>query len=136
MYFGRGHTGGDVVIYLPAEKILFTGDLLVEGMPYMGDGFLSDWIQTLEKLNSLDVAIVVPGHGRPFSDPERIAHLQSLLADLWEKAGAACKEKLSAEQAAEQIDVTDHKAAYPQISGPGVPIAAVERVYELRGCKG
>ena len=135
LYFGRGHTGGDVVTYLPAEKILFTGDLLLEGMPYMGDGFLNDWVQTIESLKSLDFNIVVPGHGRPFSDPDRIDHLKSLLADLWERIGNACSQGLSAAEAAEQIDMTDHAAAYPQITGPGAELTTVTRVYELRGCK-
>jgi len=135
LYFGRGHTGGDVVTWLPAEKILFTGDLLLEGMPYMGDGFLTDWIQTLENLRSLDFEIVVPGHGRPFADRERIDRLKSLLADLWERAGNACSAGLSAPEAAEQIDVTDHKADYPEITGPGTEISTVARIYELRGCQ-
>ncbi len=135
MYFGRGHTGGDVVTYLPAEKILFTGDLFLEGMPYMGDGFLNDWVQTLENIKALDFNIVVPGHGRPFSDPERIDHLRSLLTDLWERTSKACSDGLSAAEAAEQIDMTDHQAAYPEITGPGVEITMVARVYELRGCE-
>ena len=133
-YFGRAHTGGDVLTYLPAEKILFTGDMLLEGMPYMGDGFLEDWVQTLENLKSLDFNIVVPGHGRPFSDPERIDHLKSLLADLWERASKACSDGLSVAEAAEQIDMTDHQAAYPEITGPGAEMTTVRRVYELQGC--
>lgn len=135
LFFGRGHTGGDVVVYLPAEKILFSGDLLLESMPFMGDGYPTDWIDTLERLKALDFDTVVPGHGRPFSDRERIGHLQSLLAQLWEKTGESCKQSLSAEQAAEQIDLSDHTTAFPQISSPGVPIATVERHYELRGCE-
>lgn len=134
LFFGRGHTGGDVVVYLPAEKILFTGDLLLESIPFMGDGFPTDWIETLEKLKALEFDTVVPGHGRPFSDRARIGRLQSILADLWKKVGDSCEQSLSAEQASEQIDLTGHTTAYPQITGPGTPIATVERIYELRGC--
>ena len=135
LYFGRGHTGGDVVVYLPAEKVLITGDLLLESVPFMGDGFPVDWIETLEKLKALEFDVVVPGHGRPFSDRERIDRLQSLLADLWDKAGDSCNENLSAEQAAAQIDLTDHTTGYPSITGAGAPIATVERIYELRDCE-
>src|SRR2546425_6172905 len=53
MYLGRGHTAGDVVVYLPNEKVVATGDLLVEGISYSGDAFIPDWIDTLERLNSL-----------------------------------------------------------------------------------
>jgi glyoxylase-like metal-dependent hydrolase (beta-lactamase superfamily II) len=135
LFFGRGHTGGDVVVHLPAEKILLTGDLLLESIPFMGDGFPTDWIETLERLKGLEFDTVVPGHGPPFSDRERISRLQSLLAGLWEKAGESCNESLSAAQAAEQIDLTDYTTDYPEIDGPGAPIATVERIYELRGCE-
>jgi hypothetical protein len=61
--------------------------------------------------------------------------LKSLLTDLWERTSKACNDGLSAAEAAEQIDMTDHQAAYPQITGPGAEITTVTRVYELRGCK-
>ncbi len=51
LFFGRGHTGGDVVVHLPNERVIITGDLLVPGLPYMGDGYLDD---TLEHLKSLE----------------------------------------------------------------------------------
>jgi glyoxylase-like metal-dependent hydrolase (beta-lactamase superfamily II) len=62
--FLDGHTPSDVVMYLPAEKILFTGDLLfVKCHPYLGDGNLDQWIQTLEMLKEMDVKKYIPGHG-------------------------------------------------------------------------
>ena len=39
LFFGRGHTGGDVVVHLPAERVLITGDLLLPRLPFMGDGY-------------------------------------------------------------------------------------------------
>jgi len=135
LFLGRGHTGGDVVVYLPAEKILITGDLLLESVPFMGDAYPTDWVETLDKLKDLDFEIVMPGHGRPFSDRGRIDRLQRLLADVWEKAVDACNRDLSAEQAAAQIDLTDHAPAYPEIAGRGAPLAVVERVYDLRDCE-
>ncbi len=135
MFLGKGHTGGDVIVYLPAEKILITGDLLLEGMPFMGDAFPPDWIETLERLKALDFDTVVPGHGIPFSDRGRIDRQQALLADLWERTADACAQDLSAEQAAAGIDLTDHSFAYPEIVAAGAPIATVERIYELRDCE-
>lgn len=61
---GKGHTAEDIVMWLPAEKILFAGDLLfVERHPWMGDGFVDEWIAYLETLKQLTPAIIVPGHG-------------------------------------------------------------------------
>ena len=133
LFFGRGHTGGDVVVYLPQERALITGDLLLASVPFMGDGFLEDWVGTLEELKSLAVDVVIPGHGAPFSDLSRIDALQSYLRDLWARTGAARSAGLTPSEAAEQIDMSDHAADYPSITGPGVPLAAVTRMYELMG---
>ena len=131
LFFGRGHTGGDIVVHLPQERVLITGDLLLPGIPYMGDGFPSDWVGTLEELKTLDFDIVVPGHGEPFSDLAKIGHLQAYLTDLWNRTSDAYFQGLTAEQAAEQIDLTDHSSDYPSLRGPGAPLPAVQRMYEL-----
>jgi cyclase len=58
-----GHTGGDVAVFLPAEKVLLAGDLLVYPVPFCADSHPSDWIASLEALSRLDAEITVPGHG-------------------------------------------------------------------------
>ena len=134
LFLGRGHTGGDVVVHLPAEKILITGDLLQEPVPFTGDSYPDEWIGTLEKIKALDFEIVIPGHGRPFTDRGRIDRQQELLRDLWERAGDACEQKLSAEEATARIDLTDHASAYPELEAAGAPIGSVGRIYELLEC--
>ncbi len=63
-HLGRGNTPGDVVVYLPKEKILIAGDLVVYPIPYTYDGYPAEWIQTLQKMTLLDTEIIVPGHGQ------------------------------------------------------------------------
>lgn len=133
LFFGRGHTGGDIVVHLPQERALITGDLLLPGVPFMGDGFPMDWVDTLEELKGLPVDVVIPGHGSPFSDLGRIDALQSYLRDLWARAADSRSAGLTAAEAAEQIDMSDHADDYPSITGPGVPLPAVTRMYELMG---
>jgi cyclase len=59
-------TSGDTYLYLPKEKILVTGDILVRPIPFaVGGTFPADWIATLEKLISLNPELVIPGHGEP-----------------------------------------------------------------------
>ncbi|HVR74641.1 MAG TPA: NAD(P)-dependent oxidoreductase [Planctomycetota bacterium] len=64
LHFGTAHTRGDGFAYLPAEKILFTGDAVVNG-PYnfMGDGNTESWLEVIDALRRLDVEIIAPGHG-------------------------------------------------------------------------
>jgi len=63
-HLGRGNTPGDAIVYLPKEKILIAGDLLVHPIPYTYDGYPAEWSQTLEKMAQLDVEVIVPGHGQ------------------------------------------------------------------------
>src|SRR6202012_1415213 len=58
-----GNTAGDTVLYLPAEKILLTGDLLVYPVPYTASSHPKAWIESLETLDRLDAQLIVPGHG-------------------------------------------------------------------------
>lgn len=62
---GRGHSGGDVVLYLPKEGILFASDLVFnDAVGYMGDASVLEWGETIERLESLPARIVVPGVGK------------------------------------------------------------------------
>lgn len=130
-FFGRGHTGGDVVVHLPGDRVLITGDLLGGGLPWMGDGHLLEWAETLEHLKGLEFDIILPGHGAPFSDRSRIEHLQAYLRDFWNRAAALHAQGVSVESAAVRIDMRDHAANYPGIRSSGVDRDAVARVYEL-----
>ncbi len=62
-HLGRGNTAGDAVVYLPKEKILISGDLIVHPVPYLFGGYPSDFVKTLEKLKQIDFQTIVPGHG-------------------------------------------------------------------------
>lgn len=81
-YLGRGHTDGDIIAYLPIERILFGGDLLYRGrLPWLGDAYASDWIETLKKLKNFYAGIYMPGHG-DIGDISMLFALQQYLADL------------------------------------------------------
>jgi cyclase len=131
LYLGRGHTGGDVVVYLPKERVLCSGDLLVNGIANLIDGYVNEWPDALEKLRALDFDDVIPGHGEPFKGKERIDWFQAYLRDLWQQATALHEQKVAVDAAARRIDMTKHKAHYPAISGPGVNIPAVSRLYDV-----
>lgn len=131
LYLGRGHTGGDIVVYLPKERVLCSGDLLVNGVANLVDGYVNEWPATIEKLKTLDFDNVIPGHGEPFTGKDRIGYFQAYLTDLWTQATALHDAHVSAADAARRIDMTAHRAHYPSITGPGVPLAGVSRIYEV-----
>jgi glyoxylase-like metal-dependent hydrolase (beta-lactamase superfamily II) len=82
LYLGIGHTNSDLVIYLPQEKILFSGDLVyVSRLPWLVDGNTRQWLKTLEKLKALDFKTVVPGHGK-VGDRQAVQRFEVYLTDL------------------------------------------------------
>lgn len=81
-WLGRGHTDGDIVVFLPVERVLFGGDLLYkERLPWLGDAYISDWVETLDRLRNFDAGIYVPGHGGT-GDITMLTQLQRYLIDL------------------------------------------------------
>ena len=133
LFLGRGHTGGDTVVYLPKEKIVATGDLVVGSLPFMfmGDGFVNEWPDTMEKILQIDFDTIIPGHGDPFTDKERIRKYQSYLRDLWKQAGDLKKQGVTSDEAAKKVDLTSHKADFPNLTAPGVDPRAMLRMYDV-----
>jgi glyoxylase-like metal-dependent hydrolase (beta-lactamase superfamily II) len=130
LFLGRGHTGGDVVVYLPEEGFVFTGDLMLPFLSYMGDGFVDEWPDTLEKLKSLNINTIFPGHGGPIKGKQAITNFQGFLRDLWTRTAEAKKSGLSVAEASEKIDMTDHQDNFRQIRGVGFDPRAVQRIYQ------
>lgn len=131
LHFGRAHTGGDVVIYLPQDNVIFTGDMMLPGLAYMGDGHVDEWPATLDGLMTLDFDTWLPGHGPVMRSKEPIENFQAYLRDLWLKTSQMHASGVSAEQAAQQIDMTNHSDNFAQIRGAGVDPRAIRRIYQL-----
>ena len=73
MHLGRGHTKGDTVVWLPKEKVLFSGDLVeYAATPYTGDAYLQDWPKTLERIRALKPERLVPGRGDALMNPGQV----------------------------------------------------------------
>ena len=131
LHFGRAHTGGDVVIYLPQEKVVFTGDMMLPGLAYMGDGHVDEWPDALEGLKGLDFDTWLPGHGPVMRSKVPISNFQDYLRDLWIKSNEFYRLGVKWQEAAMQIDMTNHARNYFQIRGPGVDPRAIRRIFEL-----
>jgi cyclase len=129
LFLGRGHTGGDTVVFLPRERIVCTGDLMESRLAYMGDAFFDEWVTTLGALKNLDFAVVLPGHGNAFSDKGLITAFQSYLSDITKKVADLRGQGLTADQAADRVDLTSHSKDFPQITGPGADVRGVRRIY-------
>jgi glyoxylase-like metal-dependent hydrolase (beta-lactamase superfamily II) len=103
-----GHTRGDVVVYLPAERVLITGDLL-DDLPYTGHGSPKALAETIRALEKLDFDAIIPGHGRVRRGAEVREHLRKvaeLFDSIVKQAEAAARAGLSVDDAKKKVDVS------------------------------
>ncbi len=78
-HLGRGNTAGDAVVYLPKEKILIAGDLLDYPVPYLGGGYPSELVNTLQRMARLEAQAIIPGHGDLMRDKASQAYLNLVI---------------------------------------------------------
>jgi glyoxylase-like metal-dependent hydrolase (beta-lactamase superfamily II) len=135
LFLGRGHTGGDTMVFLPAERIVFTGDFF-EGRPgagilsYFGDAFIDEWPASLERLKAIQFDTIVPGHGLPLRERQQIDDFQNYIRELWKQASALRAQGVTAQQAVEKIDLSQFTKQY-NLRSPRPDPRAVLRAYEL-----
>jgi len=81
-HWGPAHSDNDVVVYLEKSRVIFLGDLLFHGrFPWLGDCDLDGWIERLGRVLTLDIAVVIPGHGPP-TGLNAVAAFRDMLRDL------------------------------------------------------
>jgi glyoxylase-like metal-dependent hydrolase (beta-lactamase superfamily II) len=98
-FLGRAHTDGDVVVFLPKERMIATGDMITSALSYTGDAFVEEWPATLEAVMGLDFDAVLPGHGNVFKGKDHIRNLQAYWRDFHQQAMSFRKQGLSPEEA-------------------------------------
>jgi glyoxylase-like metal-dependent hydrolase (beta-lactamase superfamily II) len=83
---GPAHTGGDVLVHVPGDKAVFTGDILfIDGTPLMWAGPVANWIRACEAITRMDVDVIVPGHG-PITDKAGVRRVADYLAYIDQEA--------------------------------------------------
>jgi cyclase len=101
--YGRGVTPGDAFLYLPAERVLVTGDLLVNPITFALSCYPTEWVRVLERLERLDVAVTIPGHGEPLADKTLLRATREVFAELLTRGRDAKRRGLDADQARDAI---------------------------------
>ncbi|MEQ8898856.1 MAG: MBL fold metallo-hydrolase [Roseovarius sp.] len=117
MHLGRAHTAGDIVIHVPDENVMFTGDIVeYHSACYCGDGHFADWGNTLDEIKWFDVDAIAPGRGDALMGREmvnaaientrdfvestyrpaaRVAARGGTLKEAWDAVREACDPKFS-----------------------------------------
>jgi glyoxylase-like metal-dependent hydrolase (beta-lactamase superfamily II) len=135
LFLGRAHTGGDLHVYLPREKILFMSEAYLNRVfPAMRSAYPSEWVQVLKRAEAMDVDRFVPGHGfveEPAASREELVQYRRAMEAVIAEATRLYRAGVSLEEAVKQASWGPY-ASWRLSSGQG-PIA-VRKVYqELEG---
>jgi len=106
---GKAHSDGDMTMYIPSEKVLFSGDIIFEGrVPYLGDSDTKQWLQTLDSMRTGKLVALIPGHGPAATDPNKaITATRHYLAFMREKMGKAVDDFTDFDEAYAAVDWSD-----------------------------
>jgi cyclase len=107
-YYGYAHTRGDAIVYLPAEKIVLTGDVLESGVPIMRSAYPAQWLSVLGAIGKLDWNIVIPGHGGIQRNRDTLNGFTAYLQDLVAETKKAAAKGDSADQAVQDVDLSKY----------------------------
>jgi glyoxylase-like metal-dependent hydrolase (beta-lactamase superfamily II) len=154
MHLGRAHTAGDIVIHVPDENVMFTGDIVeYHSACYCGDGHFGDWGTTLDAIKAFDVDAIAPGRGdalvgrdmveaaiestrsfvaSTYRPAARVAARGGTLKEAWDAVREACDPKFSDYAIYEHCLPFNVARAYDEAQGIDTPrIWTAERDREL-----
>ncbi|HYX69972.1 MAG TPA: MBL fold metallo-hydrolase [Terriglobales bacterium] len=114
---GNANTAGDAVVYVPDQKLLVTGDILVWPTPYATTSYIGSWVNVLDKLLAMDVSTIVPGHGPVMRDKSYMQTVRRLLAELNDQTKQAVAQGLSLEDTKKKVTMQSYKDELTQ----GIP---------------
>ena len=127
---GPAHSKGDAVAYLPKEKILVSGDLVVTWTDgnNLGDadGDHGHWIQSLDRLSKWDVATLVPGHGAP-AGPKAIQQQREYLQDMFNQVKTGKQAGKTVDEVIRAVNLSRHGGLGSSASGNAASIRAMYR---------
>ncbi|MCG8434874.1 MAG: hypothetical protein MJA83_12660, partial [Gammaproteobacteria bacterium] len=112
LYLGKANTNGDALVYLPKEKILMTGDILVLPTPYGFGSFPKEWADTLQKIAAIDFDMLIPGHGDIQTDLKYIKLLSETLSALSEQTDEIVAAGGDLAAVREQINIGKFRKRY------------------------
>lgn len=104
LHFGWGNTKGDVVLWLPEEKVAAAADLVVHPTPYGFGSYPADWVKSLQALKGLGFSTLIPGHGALQTDSQYIDLLIETQQLVWDQVSALATQDLPLEEVRKQMD--------------------------------
>jgi cyclase len=131
LFLGRAHTGGDLMVHLPRQKILFMSEAYLNRVfPAMRSAYPSEWVKMIDRALAMDIDRYVPGHGfieEPKASREELVEFQKALKYVIGEAQRLHKLGLSADEARKQANWGPYK---DWMLADQQDIIAIRKVYE------
>ncbi|MFN3945752.1 MAG: MBL fold metallo-hydrolase [Allosphingosinicella sp.] len=112
LHLGRANTDGDAVAWLPRQRIVVAGDMVVAPIPFGFGSFPAEWIEALGRLRALEFALLVPGHGRPQADAAYLDRLVGLIAETRAQVAPLAAQGLDLDAVRARVGLSAQKALF------------------------
>jgi glyoxylase-like metal-dependent hydrolase (beta-lactamase superfamily II) len=108
MFLGRANTDGDAIVWLPKQKIVVAGEIVIAPFPYGFESYPADWIATLAKLRAMPWRILIPGHGMPETDRTQLDRISAALRNVRAQVGPMARQGLTLDEVRAKVDLSPH----------------------------
>jgi glyoxylase-like metal-dependent hydrolase (beta-lactamase superfamily II) len=113
-FLGKANTNGDAVIWIPREKVICTGDIVVNPIPYAAASFPSSWIDVLTNIDEFDFSYLIPGHGEVQTDRLYVGKVRAALLEVIKQVEPLAKKGVKLEDVYKQTDFKLLTAAFSE----------------------
>lgn len=111
LFFFKGHTRGDVVVYLPDQKVVVAGDLVTQGLPFPRDSYPAEWVKTLRAIAELNFDQLIPGHGPVQKGKDHVNLLVEIFDSIAQQVKAWVDKGASLEDTKKAVNVESFRQA-------------------------
>jgi glyoxylase-like metal-dependent hydrolase (beta-lactamase superfamily II) len=109
---GRGNTDGDLVAWLPKQRVMATGDLVVAPIPFGFNAYPADWLRSLQSLRQKQPTTWIPGHGAPMRGDAYVQRLIALIAHTRDAVAPLAARGMTLEQVRDSVDLSTDRARF------------------------
>lgn len=109
---GRANTDGDAIAWLPKQRIVVTGDVVVSPIPFGFFSFPGDWLETIAGLKALGFTTLVPGHGEPQADSAYLDKVAAAIRDIRDQVGPLARRGLPLATVEKRVDHSRQMAIF------------------------
>ncbi len=111
LFFFKGHTRGDVVVYLPDQRVVVAGDLVTQGLPFPRDSYPGEWAKTMKAIAEINFDQLIPGHGPVQKGKDHVNLLAQIFDSVAQQVKAAVDKGLSLEDTKKAVNVESFRQA-------------------------